>query len=183
MLLRIVSGVLGVAGLCWLALLFSSRAILVGEEMRALGPATFPTRRLQSYYLDWVLRHVEATLPPGEAADAAEPAPGAVGIEVGDVDGPQDPERDRPGGLAPRALGVRGGDAEHAVRDPGRAVEDREVVGLEIAVDDVMRVRDGERAHHGHHDLECLRRREPPGPIPARAQPRPVQDVQTSRCT
>ena len=33
MLIRIVSGVLGVAGLCWLALLFSSRAVLVGERI------------------------------------------------------------------------------------------------------------------------------------------------------
>jgi len=30
---RIVSGVLGVAGLAWLVLLFSSRAILVGEHV------------------------------------------------------------------------------------------------------------------------------------------------------
>jgi uncharacterized NAD(P)/FAD-binding protein YdhS len=37
----------------------------VGDELRALTAATFPTRRLQSYYLDWVLRRVEATLPPG----------------------------------------------------------------------------------------------------------------------
>jgi hypothetical protein len=37
----------------------------VGDELLSLGPATFPTRRLQSYYLDWVLRHVEATLPVG----------------------------------------------------------------------------------------------------------------------
>lgn len=37
----------------------------VGDELRALSPSTFPTRRLQSYYLDWVLRRVEATLPPG----------------------------------------------------------------------------------------------------------------------
>ena len=57
----------------------------VGEEIRALGPATFGTRRLQSHYLAWTLRHVLATLPPGlsvhlhrsraEAAvgDAADP--------------------------------------------------------------------------------------------------------------
>ena len=35
------------------------------DELRALTPATFPTRRLQSFYLAWVLHHVEATLPPG----------------------------------------------------------------------------------------------------------------------
>ncbi len=33
MLLKVVSVVLGVAGLAWLALLFSSRAILVGERV------------------------------------------------------------------------------------------------------------------------------------------------------
>lgn len=32
-LIKVVSGILGVAGLCWLALLFSSRAILVGERV------------------------------------------------------------------------------------------------------------------------------------------------------
>jgi len=37
----------------------------VGDELRALGPATFATRRLQSHYLDWVLRRTLATLPPG----------------------------------------------------------------------------------------------------------------------
>jgi hypothetical protein len=31
--IKIVSGILGVAGLCWLALLFSSRAILVSERV------------------------------------------------------------------------------------------------------------------------------------------------------
>jgi len=31
--LKILSGILGVAGLCWLALLFSSRAVLVGERI------------------------------------------------------------------------------------------------------------------------------------------------------
>jgi hypothetical protein len=35
MLLKILSGVLGAAGLAWLALLFSSRAILVGERVEA----------------------------------------------------------------------------------------------------------------------------------------------------
>jgi len=33
MLLKIVSAVLGIAGLAWLALLFSSQAILVGERV------------------------------------------------------------------------------------------------------------------------------------------------------
>ena len=33
MILKILSAVLGVAGLAWLALLFSSRAILVGERV------------------------------------------------------------------------------------------------------------------------------------------------------
>ncbi len=33
MVLKIVSGVLGVAGLAWLVLLFSSKAILVGERI------------------------------------------------------------------------------------------------------------------------------------------------------
>ncbi|WP_433782422.1 FAD/NAD(P)-binding protein [Actinomycetospora sp. CA-101289] len=37
----------------------------VGDELRGLTRATFATRRLQSHYLDWVLRHVEATLPAG----------------------------------------------------------------------------------------------------------------------
>src|SRR4051812_26603235 len=36
----------------------------VGDELRALGPATFATRRLQSHYLDFVLRRVLTTLPP-----------------------------------------------------------------------------------------------------------------------
>jgi hypothetical protein len=31
--IKVVSGILGVAGLCWLALLFSSKAILVTEEV------------------------------------------------------------------------------------------------------------------------------------------------------
>jgi hypothetical protein len=33
MVIRIVSGALGIAGLAWLALLFSSKAILVGERV------------------------------------------------------------------------------------------------------------------------------------------------------
>jgi FAD-NAD(P)-binding len=37
----------------------------VGDEVRALRPDTFPTRQLQSHYLDYVLRHVLDTLPDG----------------------------------------------------------------------------------------------------------------------
>lgn len=33
MVIKVVSAVLGVAGLCWLVLLFSSRAILVSERV------------------------------------------------------------------------------------------------------------------------------------------------------
>lgn len=33
MVIRLVSGILGLAGLAWLALLFSSKAILVGERV------------------------------------------------------------------------------------------------------------------------------------------------------
>jgi len=33
MVIRLVSGVLGIAGLAWLALLFSSRAVLVSERI------------------------------------------------------------------------------------------------------------------------------------------------------
>lgn len=36
----------------------------VGDELRALGPATFASRRLQSFYLDWTYRHVVASAPP-----------------------------------------------------------------------------------------------------------------------
>ena len=36
----------------------------LAAELRALTAATFPTRRLQSAYLAWVLRHVIAGLPP-----------------------------------------------------------------------------------------------------------------------
>ena len=37
----------------------------LGAELRALTAATFPSRRLQSAYLGWVLRHVIADLPAG----------------------------------------------------------------------------------------------------------------------
>jgi hypothetical protein len=37
----------------------------VGDEVRDLRPDTFPTRQLQSYYLDYVLRHVIDTAPAG----------------------------------------------------------------------------------------------------------------------
>ena len=33
MVIKVISGVLGVAGLAWLVLLFSSRALLVGEHV------------------------------------------------------------------------------------------------------------------------------------------------------
>ena len=33
MVIKLVSGILGIAGLAWLALLFSSKAILVGERV------------------------------------------------------------------------------------------------------------------------------------------------------
>jgi FAD-NAD(P)-binding len=56
---------------------------LAGEDVRALGPeltaelraltaATFPSRRLQSAYLGWVLRHVIAGLPAGVRAHVHE---------------------------------------------------------------------------------------------------------------
>jgi hypothetical protein len=37
----------------------------VGDEVRSLRPDTFPTRQLQSHYLDFVLRRVLDTLPEG----------------------------------------------------------------------------------------------------------------------
>lgn len=37
----------------------------VGDEVRSLRPNTFPTRQLQSHYLDFVLRRVLDTLPEG----------------------------------------------------------------------------------------------------------------------
>ena len=37
----------------------------LAAELRAVTAATFPSRRLQSAYLDWVLRDVIAGLPPG----------------------------------------------------------------------------------------------------------------------
>ena len=56
---------------------------LTGEDARTLGPelvaelraltaATFPSRRLQSAYLGWVLRHVVAGLPAGMRAHVHE---------------------------------------------------------------------------------------------------------------
>lgn len=63
----------------------------VGDEVRALGPATFPTRRLQSHYLDFVLRRVIATLPDGvevtlhrtDAVGLVDGAPQRVHLEDG----------------------------------------------------------------------------------------------------
>jgi hypothetical protein len=40
----------------------------LAAELRALTAATFPSRRLQSAYLGWVLRHVIDGLPPGMRA-------------------------------------------------------------------------------------------------------------------
>jgi hypothetical protein len=53
----------------------------VGDELRALGPATFATRRLQSFYLDWVLRHVVETVPEGVRVHLHRTR--AVGLEDG----------------------------------------------------------------------------------------------------
>jgi hypothetical protein len=47
MILKILSAVLGVAGLAWLALLFSSRAILVGERVES---ATLHQRLVCTYF-------------------------------------------------------------------------------------------------------------------------------------
>jgi len=47
MVIRIVSGMLGIAGLAWLALLFSSKAILVGERIEA---RTFHERLVCTYF-------------------------------------------------------------------------------------------------------------------------------------
>jgi hypothetical protein len=47
MVTRIVSGVLGIAGLAWLALLFSSKAILVGERVEE---RTFHERLVCTYF-------------------------------------------------------------------------------------------------------------------------------------
>ncbi|HEY2192932.1 MAG TPA: FAD/NAD(P)-binding protein [Actinomycetospora sp.] len=55
----------------------------VGDEVRALGPATFPTRQLQSHYLDFVLRRVLATLPDGLRVHVHDGR--ATGIVDGDV--------------------------------------------------------------------------------------------------
>lgn len=55
----------------------------VGEEVRALRPDTFPTRQLQSHYLDYVLRHVLDTLPEGLRVHVHRGR--ATGIVDGDV--------------------------------------------------------------------------------------------------
>lgn len=47
LVIRILSGVLGVAGLAWLVLLFSSRAILVGERVEQ---RTFHERLVCTYF-------------------------------------------------------------------------------------------------------------------------------------
>ena len=56
----------------------------LAAELRALTGATFPSRRLQSAYLGWVLRHVVAGLPAGMRAHVHECR--AVGLtDDGDV--------------------------------------------------------------------------------------------------
>ena len=50
----------------------------VGDELRALGPATFATRRLQSHYLDFVLRRVLAD-PARRRSACTATAPGRSG--------------------------------------------------------------------------------------------------------
>src|SRR3954453_22127152 len=44
----------------------------LGAELRALTAAPFPSRRLQSAYLGWVLRHVAKGLPAGMRAHVHE---------------------------------------------------------------------------------------------------------------
>ena len=44
----------------------------LAAELRAVTAATFPSRRLQSAYLGWVLRHVVASLPAGVRAHVHE---------------------------------------------------------------------------------------------------------------
>jgi FAD-NAD(P)-binding len=44
----------------------------LGAELRALTAATFPSRRLQSAYLGWVLRHIATGLPAGMRAHVHE---------------------------------------------------------------------------------------------------------------
>jgi hypothetical protein len=55
------------------------------DELNSLGTMSFPTRRLQSAYLDWVYRHVLAGLPDG--IDVVEHRARAVQVAG---DGPQD---------------------------------------------------------------------------------------------
>ncbi len=55
----------------------------VGEEVRGLTPATFPTRQLQSHYLDFVLRQVLETLPDGLRVHVHRGR--AAGVVDGDV--------------------------------------------------------------------------------------------------
>jgi hypothetical protein len=55
----------------------------VGDEVRGLRPNTFPTRQLQSHYLDFVLRRVLDTLPEGLRVHVHRGR--AVGVVDGDV--------------------------------------------------------------------------------------------------
>lgn len=65
----------------------------VGDEVRALRPDTFPTRQLQSHYLDFVLRRVLDTLPDGlqvhlhrgRAADVVDGDVRRVRIDMNDA--------------------------------------------------------------------------------------------------
>jgi hypothetical protein len=61
----------------------------LAAELRALTASTFPTRRLQSVYLGWVLRHVVAGLPAGFRVHVHECR--AIGLtELGPEDGTGD---------------------------------------------------------------------------------------------
>jgi len=64
----------------------------VGDELRALGPTTFGTRRLQSHYLDWTLRRVLATLPDGLRVHVHRTR--AVGVGADGADGDEGDGRD-----------------------------------------------------------------------------------------
>src|SRR6185436_5790406 len=81
----------------------------------------------------------------------------------------------RPGVLRSRAPDKRGASwiaAMDELRDTeiehlhGARVGHEDVIGLEIAVNDVVRMRDGERAHDRHHELDGLGRWELPAVLP-----------------
>lgn len=58
----------------------------LADELRALGPADFPTRRAQSAYLDWVFRRAVAGMPPHVTVTVHRDTAHAV---TGPADGPQ----------------------------------------------------------------------------------------------